>query len=433
MNRKKLNGTSEFWEWFQRISAIVFVFVGISLGIYGYVAAPTHKIENNREENSNAKEVEDSTSYWTRHGTMGDWTGGVTGSLFSLAGFLLLYLSFNKQAESHNTQIKNFQYDKIESRLFVLITLHRDNVNELSFSSYFRNDNKDGLMNKAIMQTARHRKVFKTIVNQFKEAWSELDFIFEDASENSIYTDEYLKKVKINKTIQDRNINLIIYAQIDLIYLVIFFGVSTEGFATIKNITNDRYKAEFVADILYYSAFKPKVEADEWLTYHASIAKKKKAFMQTRKQRHLLVTSIASDSKFIVNSNKLYTLNPDHGNKYVKYYGGHQFRLGHYFRHLYQSVNFIHKQSGLNKDEKYDYIKLIRGQFSSYEQILFFLNSISQLGRIWEVEDKKTGNSIEKENHLVSEYHLIKNIPDDMIFPGVKLSEFYPDIDYESF
>lgn len=34
---------------------------------------------------------------------------------------------------------------------------------------------------------------------------------------------------------------------------------------------------------------------------------------------------------------------------------------------------------------------------------------------------------------MVSDYHLIKNIPMDEVFPDIFLSKFYPDIAYEGF
>lgn len=38
--------------------------------------------------------------------------------------------------------------------------------------------------------------------------------------------------------------------------------------------------------------------------------------------------------------------------KYEKYYGGHQFRLGHYFRHLYQTYKFVDSSEFLSKEQK---------------------------------------------------------------------------------
>src|ERR1700761_2297035 len=71
--------------------------------------------------------------YWTVNGTRGDFTAGVVGTIFSLAGFIYLLLSFKQQRDANQLQVDAFEHDKIETRFFELIKLHRDNVSELSF------------------------------------------------------------------------------------------------------------------------------------------------------------------------------------------------------------------------------------------------------------------------------------------------------------
>src|SRR5258706_15636693 len=60
---------------------------------------------------------------------------------------------------------------------------------------------------------------------------------------------------------------------------------------------------------------------------------------------------------------------------------GHQSRLGHYYRHLYQTVCYVD-----SKDydiDKYEYVKTIRAQLTTHEQALLFINSLSPHGRVW--------------------------------------------------
>jgi hypothetical protein len=103
---------------------------------------------------------------------------------------------------------------------------------------------------------------------------------------------------------------------------------------------------------------------------------------------------------------------------------GHQARLGHYFRHLFQTVTYIDRQPSLSYSEKYEYIKTLRAQFSTQEQVLLFLNSMSELGAAWE-----RGNR-DMNKQLITKYNLLKNIPDG--FPAVaSVREFYPRIAYE--
>lgn len=75
---------------------------------------------------------------------------------------------------------------------------------------------------------------------------------------------------------------------------------------------------------------------------------------------------------------------------------GHQSRLGHYYRHLYQSIKYIDQH---NIENKYDYAKLIRAQLSNHEQALLLINSLTRLGDKWWSEK------------YISKYKLVKNIP----------------------
>lgn len=98
---------------------------------------------------------------------------------------------------------------------------------------------------------------------------------------------------------------------------------------------------------------------------------------------------------------------------------GHQSRLGHYYRHLFQSIAYCHNKK-IDID-KYEYIKLIRAQLSNHEQALLFLNSISKLGKPW------------KDENLIKTYRLIKNIPEDFFDPKkeIDIKELYPEMIFE--
>jgi len=135
---------------------------------------------------------------------------------------------------------------------------------------------------------------------------------------------------------------------------------------------------------------------------------------------------------------------------------GYQFMLGHYFRHLFQTYNYINSQKKLSYSEKYFYAKTLRAHLSNYEQILFFYNSISSLGTVWELkvpnknytEDEVSlyklclylpliGTQIKKRldyqnfnRKLITKYNIIKNIPSGMSIISPKL--LYPHVKYES-
>jgi hypothetical protein len=73
----------------------------------------------------------------------------------------------------------------------------------------------------------------------------------------------------------------------------------------------------------------------------------------------------------------------------------------------------------------------LRAQLSTYEQFVFFLNSMSTLGRIWEL-DAQTNKYAEKliDKQLITKYDLVKNIPTEFIV-NVEPRVIYPLVEYE--
>ena len=102
-------------------------------------------------------------------------------------------------------------------------------------------------------------------------------------------------------------------------------------------------------------------------------------------------------------------------------FNGHMSRLGHYYRHLFQTVKFVvnnefSKVKKENKTIKYNYLKTLRAQLSDYEMLLLYYNSLSDLGSAW------------IEENYFTDWKFIKNIPlplaDFGITPIEKLGDF---------
>lgn len=100
---------------------------------------------------------------------------------------------------------------------------------------------------------------------------------------------------------------------------------------------------------------------------------------------------------------------------------GHQSRLGHYFRHLYQTVKYVDEQT-INIDKE-SYVKIVRAQLSNHEQAIFFFNSISRLGKVWRDDT----------NDLVTKYEFIRNLPKSFIdeVEEIDVKCVYPGIIFE--
>lgn len=106
-------------------------------------------------------------------------------------------------------------------------------------------------------------------------------------------------------------------------------------------------------------------------------------------------------------------------NNSVRHYGGHARRLGHYFRNIYQAVKYVNEQKFLSEKQKYDYIAILRAQMSVYEQEVFFYNSLSDLGEVWEhsIFNIKYPKDVEKQKVFsklwITKYDFIRNILND--------------------
>lgn len=102
-----------------------------------------------------------------------------------------------------------------------------------------------------------------------------------------------------------------------------------------------------------------------------------------------------------------------------KVFEGHQSRLGHYYRHLYQTVMYVdNKEIEIDKDE---YVKTLRAQLSNHEQALFAFNVLSDLGNDW------------IKNKLIDKYDFIKNIPKEFIDSEseIDIKELFPNVKFE--
>jgi hypothetical protein len=348
----------------------------------------------------------------TNYGLFGDYIGGFVGTLFSLAGFFLIYLTFQSQRE-------NFNRERLENNFFEMIKFHKENVNELQFTYYENSNDK---------VTGVKRKVFKLIFSQFKELWEELEYVFSIETIDTIYKSEYLIKLNLNQEITTRNIDLKQLAQIDIVFLIVFFGLSKEDQLTLLNLFREKYNSIFTEKILRIASLKPKRENDRWIQWKRMSdiedeGLKLEVFEDFNNKRN--DNFQFNIRTFLYFNEQLATVYYD--NNYNKYYGGHQFRLGHYYRNLFQNVNYINNRIDLDYDEKYSYVKLLRVHLSNYEQIMLFLNSISSIGNNWEINQKDVNR------HLMTKYNLIKNIPHQNILGTINIKSYYHSIEYENF
>ncbi|MBH8556944.1 putative phage abortive infection protein [Hymenobacter negativus] len=364
-------------------------------------------------------------------GQFGDFIGGVVGTLFTLSGTLLIFLSFQEQVKQNEEQAQQNREQSeqnkqqaiqnrrqiFESSFFEMLRLHRDNVGELSYTYY----------EPAGITTALNRKVFRVIFKDFTDCYREITK-FSDSINPADYLSGPHQK-SLEDIIKQNNLktNPIQLSIIDLAYQVIYFGLSNEGETVLRDRLKRKYNTEYLFRVLLFLKLKPKRENSV-------------VFSEWKSMRGLPISDFTKLINHIydLHRNKKQSNIPDEAitlfeslKTSYKYYGGHQHRLGHYFRHLFHTYTFINQYPELSDDRKYFYAKTLRAQLSTYEQALLFANSVSSLGWDWEYRDVSNNRPCSKSNQIITKFNLVKNLPGKHIY-GITYNYFFPAVKYES-
>ena len=102
------------------------------------------------------------------------------------------------------------------------------------------------------------------------------------------------------------------------------------------------------------------------------------------------------------------------------FFTGYVNTFGHYYRHLYQTVKFISRQEGLTYSEKRDFLRILRAQLSSQEQVMLFYNWKSGFGSQWENENNK----------FFTDYRMIHNISNEFLISDFDLIAIFESQNY---
>lgn len=107
---------------------------------------------------------------------------------------------------------------------------------------------------------------------------------------------------------------------------------------------------------------------------------------------------------------------------------GYNTYLGHYYRNLFQIVDFVanYNENLIDEKQKYGYVKMVRAQLSDYEQIMLYYNSISDAGKKWNTIKDSKSNLPQAKMGYIARFKLIKNIPFDSLiglWPNLKYKD----------
>ncbi len=308
---------------------------------------------------------------FNKTGPIGDTIGGIMGPFIAIVAAFLTFIAFWVQYKFNKEQILRFdkqetdlKVERFENRFFELLKLHRDNVQEFEIVRYHTkhlSENEDTKLT--------GRRIFVSMVDELRLSYRTVELANKTLIGQDKVQEDYYSKKDLFK----------------VAYLLFFDGIATDKFIRTNNPSDSlRYKVLGKKyDLLLLELF-PLVEKIQ-----TCFIRREEEYKTYIKCKDEIVPGAPAQSLERIAIPK------------IKYYpfGGHNSRLGHYFRHLYQMVKYVIKQDERVINNKYEYIKIVRAQLSNYEQVLLYYNSISVFGKAW-LDEK-----------YLTEWRMIKNLP----------------------
>jgi hypothetical protein len=288
-------------------------------------------------------------------GEIGDAIGGTLGPFVAISAAILTFFAFWVQFKANEQQKNDLKTERFENKFYEILRLHRANVEEMS-----------------IADRVVGRKCFVKLFNEFRYCYI-------------IINDQY-EAGKVNKPEVFAGTEIDI---LELAYTIFFYGIGD----------------------------------DSEKQFHHQLSEVEKKLYESSRDIMSNLQDRYSDAKGKNPSIKYYsfklllTETPDE--LLVKFYyqpfDGHTDLLGHYYRHLYQTVSYVVGQEGeyFSKEVKYSYVKTLRAQLSNHEQLMLYYNSASWFDDQWKV--------------YFTDYRLIKNLPLGLADFGEKPEEKYKD------
>ena len=289
---------------------------------------------------------------YTETGQIGDTIGGISGPVIALIASLLTFLAFWIQVQANKAQTKQFNTQDIDTKI--------DRF-ENKFYELIK-IHRENVAEINIANTVKNRKAFVSMFKEFKFCYHSLKLIYN--SQRELHT--------ISRILTEEDF-------INISFVIFFMGIGESSDKLTQELIQKHESVLIVNYLEYLKVCQSNYRRDE---------------------------RIAVD----IENNQIFTLD-------IKYkpFLGHMSRLGHYYRHLFQTVKFVVEQDSNVIKEKYEYLKTLRAQLSSHEQLLLYYNSLTIMGKAW------------IENNYFTDYLMIKNLPlplaDFGINPKEKLGE----------
>lgn len=308
---------------------------------------------------------------FTKKGEIGDTIGGITAPFIAIAGIGLTFIAFLVQYQANTQQRQQFQEQLAEDKKQFQQELSEQR--ESTHLTQFENQFYEML------------RLHKENVNELTISQSEEFYTGKEISKQHIQIkgravfSSFLDELRIINAFAEKQGYL---PTEDKLYFNHIYGIFFNG---IRDLELYEKTDLFTAIIQPLAQFRD------------SILSKQSSIRRTLISDFCGLTSI----KNIHNS-------------FVK---GQSSVLGHYYRHLYQTVKFVANQSSdfLPYEEKRKYLRVLRAQLSNPEQALLFYNWYSDFGKKWE----------DQNNKFFTDYRMIHNLFQDLVIERLDLFKIF--------
>ena len=318
----------------------------------------------------------------------------------AIVAALLTFIAFWVQHEANEKMLKNHERQEVERQFYEMLRIHKENVNELKWNRWSlaessnpkcicENDSiergKFFYNNKYAFKPIMGREVFEYLLVEF--------MMIEDCLKKSIDATKRTCRLSFNKrNIKDYKV-LLNYA----------YKIFYDGAGVLRESFDEKMK-------FYFDA------CDKKFKMMKKIYDKGRCFNFRTKKIYLKDDFLFDDYKGLIFLYCYYFLSEckiDYSSCSFKtsflrdfsgsdLFHGHTYELNHYYRHLYQMVKIVanYDELVIKYEEKRKYLKMLRAQLTSIEQLMLFYNWLSGYGGNWENE----------KNHFFTTYRMIHNM-----------------------
>jgi len=317
---------------------------------------------------------------FTGTGQIGDTIGGIMNPFIALAGVGLTFLAFYMQYSANRNQLKQFKIqqnaDRIRFQQQQQEAKDKADTDKRTFEEELRNQQQQ-------FRRTQFENQFFTMLSLHKE----------NVNEITIY-DMFGKKVINGRPAFPHLLN-----ELELYFVIAKYRWADQTSVSIQDCVNEAY------GILFMGLNQEREDKDEYFTTLRKIENSRwneniNRSLQSIVEEH---TSNKVDFKKKITQSLL---------------KGYSTVLAHYYRHLFQTVKFVVRQSEdlLSYEDKRNYLRILRSQLSNEEQAMLFYNWLSKFGKPWQDETNK----------FFTDFRMIHNIFPKLLLPGVNLEEFFP-------